>query len=103
MEVSPAFAPPRLIITRRTARPMVALARCPGPNTPNEQLSAIRSRIGPCTTINGAEKWVDVATPCRLKAGSVTAWTAASTTGRYSGRQPAITALTATFSTVARP
>ena len=38
-----------------------------------------------------------------LKSGSSTHSTAASTTGRYSGRQPAITALAATFSTVASP
>jgi len=53
--------------------------------------------------MSGAEKWVDEDMPCRLKAGSHAASTAASTTGRYSGRQPAITAFTATFSTVARP
>ena len=38
--------------------------------------------------------------PCRAKASVHAASTAASTTGRCSGRQPAITALTATFSTV---
>ena len=38
--------------------------------------------------------------PCMLNSSVQAASTAASTTGRYSGRQPAITALTATFSTV---
>ena len=81
----------------------MALARWPGPNTPKEQLTPIRSRIGPCTTTSGPEKWVDVETPWRLNAGSHAASTAASTTGRYSGRQPAITALVATLTTVERP
>ena len=38
-----------------------------------------------------------------LKAGSSIASTAASTTGKYSGRQPAMTAFAAVFSTVASP
>src|SRR2546430_8994535 len=41
--------------------------------------------------------------PCRLNAGSHAPSAAAITTGRYSGRQPAITALVAAFSTVRRP
>jgi tRNA G18 (ribose-2'-O)-methylase SpoU len=51
----------------------------------------------------GAEKWVDVATPCRLNAGSHAHSIAAMTTGKYSARHPAITALIAAFSTVTRP
>jgi hypothetical protein len=38
-----------------------------------------------------------------LNDGSHAASTAASTTGKYSGRHPAMTALIAIFSTVARP
>ena len=38
--------------------------------------------------------------PTRLKTGSSMASVAARTTGKYSGRQPAITALAAAFSTV---
>ena len=53
--------------------------------------------------MRGLEKWVEVDTPCRLNDGSHAASTAASTTGKYSGRQPAMTALIAIFSTVARP
>jgi len=53
--------------------------------------------------MRGPEKWVDVDTPCRLKDASHAASTAASTTGKYSGRQPAMTELIAIFSTVARP
>src|SRR5215472_8336624 len=41
--------------------------------------------------------------PCKLKRGSQAASTTASSTGKYSGRQPAMTAFTASFSTVARP
>src|SRR4029450_12600289 len=46
----------------------------------------MRSRIGPLTMMSGAEKCVEVATLCRLKAGSQAHSAAASTTGRYSGR-----------------
>ena len=53
--------------------------------------------------MSGAGALVVADTPCRSKASSHTASTAASTTGKYSGRQPAITALIAIFSTVARP
>jgi hypothetical protein len=42
-------------------------------------------------------------TPTRAKAGSQIASTPAITAGRYSARHPAITALMAIFSTVARP
>ena len=63
----------------------------------------MRVRAGPLTTTSGAEKCVEVATPCRLKAGSHAASAAAISTGRYSGRQPAMTALIAALSTVTRP
>ena len=58
---------------------------------------------GPLTTSSGVTFSSVVCTPRMLNSGSSTQATAASTTGRYSGRQPAITALAATFSTVARP
>src|SRR5438067_764006 len=57
----------------------------------------MRPRIGPLTTMSGAEKCVDVETPWRLKAGSQAHSAAAMTTGRYSGRHPASTALMAAF------
>ena len=38
MLTTPGRAPPRLRQTRRTARPIVALARQPGPNTPAPEL-----------------------------------------------------------------
>ena len=52
---------------------------------------------------SGATGLVVAWMPCRLKAGSATASTAAMRTGRYSGLHPAITALMAIFSTVAIP
>ena len=57
-------------------------------------------RIGPLTTKPIAEPPV-VALQAWMPKGSVAmASTMASTTGKYSGRQPAITALIATFSTL---
>jgi len=53
--------------------------------------------------MSGAEKCVEADMPCRLKAGSHAHSAAASSTGRYSGLQPAMTALIAAFSTVSRP
>jgi len=87
----------------RTARPIVALARQPGPNTPAPELIWSWLRIGPFTMTSGEGAFVVAETPWRSNASSQTASSAAMTTGRYSGRQPAITALIAIFSTVARP
>ena len=80
---------------------MVALARVPCPKTFLPQLSPISWRMGPLTMTSGPTKYVVASTPCRLKASVHAASTAAITTGRYSGLQPAMTALMATFSTVA--
>src|SRR5262245_29242081 len=99
----PATAPPRLRTMRRRARPIVALARYPGPNTPAPAFISRRVRTGPFTMKSGAALLVVADTPCRSKASSHIASTPAMTTGMYSGRHPAITALTAIFSTVARP
>src|SRR5438034_1730285 len=76
-----------LIMSSRSARPIVALARYPGPNTPNPLLRPMRVRTGPFTTMSGVEKCVDVATPWRLNAGSHAHSATASTTGKYSGRR----------------
>src|SRR3989304_1502098 len=54
MEISRGRAPPRFIRMRRRARPMVALARNPGPKTPKPAFSPIRDRMGPLTTMSGA-------------------------------------------------
>ena len=59
--------------------------------------------MGPFTTISGATGWVVACTESRLKSGSASASMAARTTGKYSGRQPAMTALAAMRSTVASP
>ena len=55
---------------------------------------------GPLTMTTGPTGIVVASRPCMLNSSVHAASTAASTTGRYSGRHPAITALTATFSTV---
>src|SRR5690349_20041690 len=103
MLITPGAAPPMLTQQSRTARPMVALARQPGPNTPAPELMSSLARIGPFTITSGATASVVPETPSRQKRSSHIASTTATTTGRYSGRQPAITALIATFWTVARP
>ena len=59
--------------------------------------------IGPLTMISGATGCVVAWIESRLNAGSASASTAVRMTGRYSGRQPAITALIAMRSTVASP
>src|SRR5258705_3068612 len=98
-----AEAPPTLATISRSARPIVALARQPGPKTPAAQLMSSALRAGPLTMKSGEWKFVVADTPWRSKASSHMASTPAMITGRYSGRQPAMTALTAIFSTVARP
>ena len=57
--------------------------------------------MGPLTIMRGPTKYVVASTPWRLNASVHEASTAARTTGRYDGLQPAMTALIATFSTVA--
>src|SRR5215813_7481113 len=98
-----AEAPPRLATTSRSARPMVPLARQPGPKQPAAQLMSRALRTGPLTMKRGEGKLVVADTPWRSKASSHIASTPAMITGMYAGRQPAMTALTAIFSTVPRP
>ena len=85
---------------RRTARPMVALARLPGPNRFTSAFMAMSSVTGPLTTSSGAEPPVEAVEPWKLKPGSFMASKAATSTGKYSGRQPAMTAFTAAAWTV---
>ena len=59
--------------------------------------------MGPLTMMSGATGCVVAWIESRLKAGSARASMAVMTTGRYSGLQPAMTALTAIRSTVASP
>ena len=73
---------------------MVALAWLYGPMTPMPESMPISLRIGPFTTDIVANELVLLERAvCPLAA-------IARITGKYSGRAPAITALTATFSTV---
>ena len=63
----------------------------------------IAAATGPLTIRAGPQGWVVTACPLRLNAGSSAASTAATTTGKYSGRQPASTAQAAIRSRVASP
>ena len=63
----------------------------------------ISSAYGPLTTTVGPAGYVVATRPCSANSGAHAASTAASTTGSAAGGQPAITALIATFSTVASP
>src|SRR5207245_1808052 len=87
--------------TRRIARPIVALPRKPGPKHPLPECTPSSAAIGPCTIRSGATGCVVAWTPYRLNEGSSMASTAATISGNAPGSQPAITALTASFSSVA--
>ena len=97
---SPGRPPPTLRITSCRARPMVALARLPCPKALIPEFIPMARPTGPLTTRTGPTNQVVASTPCMLNSSVHTASTAARTTGRYSGRHPAMTALIATFSTV---
>ena len=77
------------------ARGMVAFGRKPGPNAPPAALKPSSCLTGPLTTISGAGPLVDCQPPPRAARSRISASNAASTTGKYSGRQPAMAALTA--------
>jgi hypothetical protein len=91
------------VMIKRSALPMVALARHPWPRTLAPQLISRLLRHGPLTTMTGATLPVVVCTPSRLNPGFSTPFTAAMTSEKYAGKQPAITALAAIFSMVATP
>ena len=82
------------------ARPMVALARLPGPNRLLRELMFSSRTTGPWTMVRMPEPPMLEDGPTRLKTGSSMASVAVITTGMYSGRQPAMTALAATLPTV---
>ena len=96
---SPGRPPPTLRTTNWTARPMVELARLPWPSELSPLFMPMRPPTGPFTTSTGPTLMVVASTPCMLNSSVQAASSAAITTGRCSGMQPAITALTATFST----
>ena len=79
---------------------MVALARLPGPRALCRVLKPSSVVSGPLTTTQSAAPPVEVTAALALKRGSRRHSTAASTTGKYSGLQPAITALIAVCSAV---
>src|SRR5688572_12917064 len=93
--------PPRLSSMSRSARPMVVLARKPGPKQPAPPCSPILPAYGPFTIMSGATPCIVHCTPPMLNSSRMTCFTAPSTTGRYSGLQPAIRAWIATVRTVA--
>src|SRR5689334_15519651 len=92
---TPGWQPRPFSSTSRRARPMVALARTPGPKRFPPPCRPIASRTGPLTITMSAAPPVLVAGPWSVNAGSPMARSAAPTTGKYSGRQPAMTALIA--------
>ena len=101
MSETPGRPPPTFIIISRIVLPIAALARCPGPNAPQPDTTPQTARAGPFTINSGVIGCVVTCDSVRSKRGSQMAWTAATTTGKCSGRQPAITAFAATISTVA--
>ena len=96
MSISPGRLPSTLMWISRMARPMVALGRKPGPNRFGPLFSPRASRIGPLTMSNCADPPVLTEAPWMLKCPRHIPSAAATTTGRYSGRHPAMTAFTAT-------
>ena len=98
----PGTPPSTLMMSSRSARPIVAFARLPLASTLWVAFIPIAVRTGPLTTTNGALPPVLAVHPCSPYAGSHTARTSAITTGMYSGRHPAMTAAMAVFSAVMR-
>ena len=96
----PGMAAQAFIRIRRMARPIVPLARLPGPKRLLRLLRPICPATGPLTMTSTAAPPILDDGPTRLNTGSSIASAAARMTGKYSGRQPAITALAAAFSTV---
>ena len=79
----------------RTVRPMVALARFPGPKRFAPAFMPMSSTTGPLTMSRCPEPPVLTVLAWKLNASRSIASKAATMTGKYSGRQPAITALIA--------
>ena len=100
--MSPGVRPATLRTMSRRARPMAALARNPGPRHPASAWMPTCEATGPLTIMTCMAPPVVAAVPARLKPSRMAALTPATTTGKCSGLQPAITALMASFSSVAR-
>ena len=75
------------------ARPTVLFARATLPNTPAPLANPSRSAADPLRMVSGVAECVVACTPCRLKRSSQAARTIGTSTSRYSGLQPAMTAL----------
>jgi hypothetical protein len=73
----------------------------PGPKQAASPFISNSAAMGPLIIMTWAAPPVVAAFPPKLKSLSNDAFTAATTTGKYSGLQPAITALMAIFSKVA--
>ncbi len=94
----------RLMRQSRIARPITAVARSLLPSALNVPPAPSSRRIGPFSTTSTAQPPVLAVAPCIRKSSCIIAIQAVTTTGKCMGRQPAITALTASFSAVmARP
>jgi hypothetical protein len=87
-----------LISARRIARPMTAVARSLLPRALNVPAAPSSRRIGPFSTTNTAQPPVDAVAPCNRNSGCSIAAKAVTTAGKCIGRQPAMTALMASFS-----
>ena len=95
----PRLCPPMFTSASCTARPIVALARQPGPNTLCPLLTCSACTMGPFKMSKGVDTWVEHNTPRKLKRVSSIASSAVRITGIYSGKHPAITAFVAMRST----
>ena len=98
--IPPGRTSSRLTRHSRTARPMTAVARSLLPSALNVPSIPISRRASPLTTTNTAQPPVLAVAPCRVNSSRSIAVSAVTTMGKCAGRQPAITALTATFSAV---
>ena len=101
---TPGSAPPTFCCSRRSARPMLAPAGCcgSGPSRPKPELRRICFAIGPLTMTAGNGP-PEVACSWSKPSAARHASTAATSTGRYSGRPPAMASAIAQVSTVVTP
>src|ERR1700760_3337001 len=94
------LSPRPLIAPSLMARPTAALGRNPDPHTLPRELNPSSVRFGPNSTENGAVPVVDCQIDLDTMPSAKNASQAASTTGKYSGRQPASAALSGASRTV---
>ena len=85
LETWPGTRPAMLSMIRLIARPMVALARQPGPSRPQPSLMSSCLRTGPLTMSIGEVQLVVTFMAPISNFGSASASTAATTTGKYEG------------------